>query len=146
MCVLCVHAMLKRGSCCLQAAVINSTILAVKHMHKDTGSGQGGVVVNISSVVGLDPLFLLPVYSASKEAIISFTRAFSVRRKIYILKLVCVISEKCKCIVLHAARVLLQTNWCATRLHLPGRNVDVISGEFPPENDLSGRRGGVAVL
>lgn len=63
----------------VQGGAINSTILAVKHMHKEAG-GKGGVVVNISSVVGLDPLFLLPVYSASKEAIVAFTRAFSVRR------------------------------------------------------------------
>lgn len=51
-------------------------------MQKETG-GKGGVVVNMSSVVGLDPLFLLPVYSASKEAIVAFTRAFSVSIKRY---------------------------------------------------------------
>lgn len=57
--------------------MINASIVAVKHMHRETG-GKGGVIVNIASVVGLDPLFLMPVYSASKEAIIAFTRAFSV--------------------------------------------------------------------
>lgn len=46
-------------------------------MNKEQG-GKGGVIINISSVAGLDPIFLLPVYSASKEAIVAFTRSFSV--------------------------------------------------------------------
>lgn len=56
---------------------MNATILAVNHMSQENG-GMGGIVVNISSIVGLDPIFLMPVYTASKEAIVGFTRAFSV--------------------------------------------------------------------
>lgn len=70
----------------LQGGAINSTILAVKHMHKGTG-GKGGVVINVASVVGLDPLFLLPVYSASKEAIVAFSRAFSVNIHYFVIEL-----------------------------------------------------------
>lgn len=54
-------------------------------MHRETG-GNGGVIVNISSVVGLDPVFLLPVYSASKEAIVAFTRAFSVSKCFFFMR------------------------------------------------------------
>lgn len=36
-------------------------------------------IINIASVVGLDPLHLVPVYSASKHAIVGFSRAYSVR-------------------------------------------------------------------
>lgn len=49
-------------------------------MRRDKG-GNGGIVVNVSSVAGLDPIHLMPVYSASKEAIVAFTRAFSVSAK-----------------------------------------------------------------
>lgn len=57
--------------------VINATIISVNHMRRDKG-GNGGIVLNISSVTGLDPIHLMPVYSASKEAIVAFTRTFSV--------------------------------------------------------------------
>lgn len=37
-----------------------------------------GIVINIASVVGLDPWHLLPIYTASKHAVVGFSRAFSV--------------------------------------------------------------------
>jgi len=46
-------------------------------MGKDEG-GNGGVVVNISSVVGLFPFSGGPVYTATKHAVIGFTRSFGV--------------------------------------------------------------------
>lgn len=66
---------------------MNATILAVNHMSQENG-GMGGIVVNISSIVGLDPIFLMPVYTASKEAIVGFTRAFSVRKELSFVLLV----------------------------------------------------------
>lgn len=36
------------------------------------------VIINIASLVGLDPFHLLPIYTASKHAIVGFTRAYSV--------------------------------------------------------------------
>lgn len=46
-------------------------------MSKESG-GHGGLVVNMSSVVGLDPLFIIPVYGATKAGIINFTRCLGV--------------------------------------------------------------------
>ncbi|XP_055382476.1 fat body protein 2 [Condylostylus longicornis] len=56
--------------------VVNSTFVAMQHMSKENG-GKGGIICNMSSVVALDPLFLLPVYSATKCAILGFTRALA---------------------------------------------------------------------
>ncbi|XP_054734395.1 alcohol dehydrogenase 2 [Anastrepha obliqua] len=53
--------------------IINSTLAAVKVMSTENG-GNGGIIANMSSVVGLDPMFLLPVYAATKAGIIHFTR------------------------------------------------------------------------
>ncbi|KAM8710897.1 hypothetical protein ACLKA7_017512 [Drosophila subpalustris] len=53
--------------------IINSTLSALQYMSKEHG-GNGGIVVNMSSVVGLDPLFIIPVYGATKAGIINFTR------------------------------------------------------------------------
>jgi 15-hydroxyprostaglandin dehydrogenase (NAD) len=46
-------------------------------MGKDKG-GKGGVVVNIASIAGLAPLAGLPVYVATKHAVIGLTRSFGV--------------------------------------------------------------------
>jgi 15-hydroxyprostaglandin dehydrogenase (NAD) len=46
-------------------------------MGKDKG-GKGGVVVNISSVVGLAPIAGCPIYSLTKHALIGLTRSFGV--------------------------------------------------------------------
>ncbi|XP_013112195.2 fat body protein 2 [Stomoxys calcitrans] len=53
--------------------MINSTLSALKIMSKEH-AGQGGIICNMSSVVGLDPMFLVPVYAATKAGIINFTR------------------------------------------------------------------------
>lgn len=57
--------------------MINSTLSALKVMSKDQG-GKGGLICNMSSVVGLDPMFLVPVYAATKAGIINFTRCLGV--------------------------------------------------------------------
>jgi NAD(P)-dependent dehydrogenase (short-subunit alcohol dehydrogenase family) len=46
-------------------------------MGKDEG-GKGGVVVNISSIVGLGPYEGFPIYVATKHAVIGLTRSFGV--------------------------------------------------------------------
>ncbi|XP_037937245.1 fat body protein 2-like [Teleopsis dalmanni] len=55
--------------------MINSTLAAMKYMSKENG-GNGGIIMNMSSVVGLDPMFLIPVYASTKAGIIHFTRCF----------------------------------------------------------------------
>ena len=57
-------------------AVIRGTLLGMQQMQKDSG-GKGGVIVNVSSVAGLHSLSQLPVYSATKHAVVSFSRSFS---------------------------------------------------------------------
>ncbi|XP_061755070.1 15-hydroxyprostaglandin dehydrogenase [NAD(+)]-like [Nerophis ophidion] len=57
-------------------AVIRGTYLALQHMNKMTG-GQGGVIVNISSMAAFKPLPGLPVYSATKSGVNVFTRAMA---------------------------------------------------------------------
>ncbi|XP_076547062.1 uncharacterized protein LOC117607060 [Osmia lignaria lignaria] len=57
-------------------AVIRGTLLGIQQMQKDSG-GKGGVIVNISSVAGLHSLSQFPVYSATKHAVVSFSRSFS---------------------------------------------------------------------
>jgi NAD(P)-dependent dehydrogenase (short-subunit alcohol dehydrogenase family) len=46
-------------------------------MGKDQG-GKGGVVVNISSIVGLEAAPGCPIYVATKYAVIGLTRSFGV--------------------------------------------------------------------
>lgn len=55
--------------------VIRGSLLALDHMSKANG-GKGGVLVNIASIVGLtDDFGILPAYTASKHAVIGFSRA-----------------------------------------------------------------------
>ncbi|XP_037809335.1 alcohol dehydrogenase [Lucilia sericata] len=53
--------------------MINSSLNAMKAMSKEKG-GKGGLICNMASVVGLDPMFLVPIYAATKAGIINFTR------------------------------------------------------------------------
>lgn len=46
-------------------------------MGRDTG-GKGGVIINVSSVAGLQALPNYPIYSATKHAIVGFSRSFGV--------------------------------------------------------------------
>lgn len=61
----------------LQTSVIRGTLLGIQQMRKDSG-GKGGVIVNISSIAGLQAVSQLPVYSTTKHAIVSFSRSFAV--------------------------------------------------------------------
>ncbi|GAB0100465.1 Alcohol dehydrogenase [Sergentomyia squamirostris] len=62
------------------SGVIGSTLLAIEHMRLDKGKGRGGIVVNIASVVGLQPVSLMPSYSATKSGIITFTNCVAHNR------------------------------------------------------------------
>ncbi|KAK7790305.1 hypothetical protein R5R35_007895 [Gryllus longicercus] len=55
--------------------VIRGTLLALRFMGKDRG-GRGGTVVNTGSNVVVKPYVSIPIYTATKHAIIGFTRSF----------------------------------------------------------------------
>ncbi|XP_068125231.1 15-hydroxyprostaglandin dehydrogenase [NAD(+)] [Hyperolius riggenbachi] len=57
-------------------SVIRGTYIALELMSKKNG-GQGGVIINISSLAGLTPAAYQPVYSASKHGVIGFTRSIA---------------------------------------------------------------------
>ncbi|KAM7398373.1 hypothetical protein PAMA_006329 [Pampus argenteus] len=56
--------------------VIRGTYLALEHMNKLTG-GRGGIVVNIASMAGIGPFPSCPVYTATKNGVVGFTRAIA---------------------------------------------------------------------
>ncbi|XP_051153105.1 15-hydroxyprostaglandin dehydrogenase [NAD(+)]-like [Leptopilina boulardi] len=55
--------------------VIRGTLLAQRYLGIDRGYG-GGVVVNTGSNCSINPYVSVPIYSATKSAIVSLTRAF----------------------------------------------------------------------
>ncbi|XP_049778205.1 15-hydroxyprostaglandin dehydrogenase [NAD(+)]-like [Schistocerca cancellata] len=55
--------------------VIRGTLLALRFMGKDRG-GNGGTVVNTGSNVVVKPYVSIPIYTATKHAIVGFTRSF----------------------------------------------------------------------
>jgi 15-hydroxyprostaglandin dehydrogenase (NAD) len=57
-------------------AVIRGSMLAFDHMGKHKG-GKGGVIVNVSSITGLCPFFYIPMYSASKHAVLGFSQSLA---------------------------------------------------------------------
>lgn len=61
-------------------------------MGRDRG-GRGGTVVITGSTLGLRPCACVPIYTATKHAIIGFTRSFGVRKS-HIIKFYQIIVEK----------------------------------------------------
>lgn len=59
--------------------VIYGTQAALEHMSVEKG-GKGGIIANIASVLGLDTLFSVPVYTATKHAVIGYTAALADKR------------------------------------------------------------------
>ncbi|KAL1128947.1 hypothetical protein AAG570_013481, partial [Ranatra chinensis] len=55
--------------------VIRGTLLAHRFMGRDRG-GRGGTVIITASTLGLMPCACVPIYTATKHAIIGFTRSF----------------------------------------------------------------------
>ncbi|KAB0799079.1 hypothetical protein PPYR_06959 [Photinus pyralis] len=53
---------------------LQGTLLGIKYMSKNRG-GQGGVVINISSTLAIEPVFNGPVYSATKSFINALGRS-----------------------------------------------------------------------
>lgn len=60
------------------AAVIDATRIAVREMKR---AGNGGVIINTASLIGLEPMAIAPVYSAAKAGVVSFTRALAYLRE-----------------------------------------------------------------
>ncbi|XP_017021153.1 alcohol dehydrogenase-like [Drosophila kikkawai] len=56
--------------------VVYSCLTALEYMDKTKG-GHGGVIVNISSVAGLQPTSSMAIYSAAKTGVTTFTRALA---------------------------------------------------------------------
>lgn len=55
-------------------AVIDATRLAVRTMRR---AGQGGVIINTASLIGLWPMSTAPVYAAAKAGVVNFTRSLA---------------------------------------------------------------------
>ena len=60
-----------------QNGVIRGLLLAFRYV-RQTNNKKGGVVVNIASVLGLDPVELVPIYSGIKHGVVGLTKAFGV--------------------------------------------------------------------
>ena len=56
---------------------MNGTVLGMKYMGKNNG-GNGGAIINMSSVAGLSCSPGFPVYSATNYAIIGMSKSFAV--------------------------------------------------------------------
>lgn len=55
-------------------AVIEATRLAVREMKR---TGQGGVIINTASLIGLWPMPSAPVYAAAKAGVVNFSRSLA---------------------------------------------------------------------
>ncbi|XP_054717597.1 uncharacterized short-chain type dehydrogenase/reductase y4vI-like [Uloborus diversus] len=55
--------------------VVNGINIALQYMGKSNG-GKGGIVINTASIVGLIPYPALPIYVASKHAVVGLTRSY----------------------------------------------------------------------
>lgn len=61
-----------------QRATVSCTIKALEIMSEETG-GCGGAVINLSSMLALKHHSQLPVYSATKAAVLQFSNSLGVR-------------------------------------------------------------------
>lgn len=61
--------------------VVRGTYLALEHMKKENG-GNGGVIVNVSSMAGLGPFPMAPIYTATKHGVVGFSRAMAAVSKL----------------------------------------------------------------
>jgi len=59
--------------------ILHSTYAAIDVMSKEKG-GHGGVIVNVSSVAGLNTTTWMPAYSAAKHGIVGLNRSFGVSK------------------------------------------------------------------
>ncbi|EDV95767.1 alcohol dehydrogenase [Drosophila grimshawi] len=56
--------------------VIQSCLIALQYMDKAQG-GKGGLIVNFSSIAGIEPASTVAIYSAAKHGVTAFTRGLS---------------------------------------------------------------------
>lgn len=63
-----------------QIGVINSTNIGVEYMSVSKGY-DGGTIINVASVAGLDAIYSIPAYTASKHGVIGFTECLAVSNK-----------------------------------------------------------------
>ncbi|XP_038053291.1 15-hydroxyprostaglandin dehydrogenase [NAD(+)]-like [Patiria miniata] len=56
---------------------IAGTFSAIKYMGSEAG-GKGGKIINVASLAGLGPAVFMPVYAASKHAIVGLTKSLAV--------------------------------------------------------------------
>lgn len=57
--------------------MINTAMLAMRYMSKDA-SGHGGILVNVSQHITIQNTAQLPVYTATKHAVIGLSQSLSV--------------------------------------------------------------------
>jgi len=57
-------------------AVIHGSMLAFDYMEKHKG-GKGGLIVNIASLIGLEPNPYFAMYCASKYTVVGFSRSLA---------------------------------------------------------------------
>uniref|UniRef100_A0A1L8DZC4 Putative 15-hydroxyprostaglandin dehydrogenase n=1 Tax=Nyssomyia neivai TaxID=330878 RepID=A0A1L8DZC4_9DIPT len=69
--------------------VVASTLSALELMRKDKG-GNGGIIVNIASVVGIHAASFLPTYSATKHGVIAFHRSLAHEHESLGIKFICI--------------------------------------------------------
>ncbi|XP_022919743.2 15-hydroxyprostaglandin dehydrogenase [NAD(+)]-like [Onthophagus taurus] len=56
-------------------SVLRGSIMAMKHYLPKYKSGKEGIIINLSSVAGLQPMASLPIYSSTKHGIIGLVRS-----------------------------------------------------------------------
>ncbi|XP_031552603.1 15-hydroxyprostaglandin dehydrogenase [NAD(+)]-like [Actinia tenebrosa] len=55
--------------------VVHGTILGIKYMSTNGSMGHGGTIINVASIAGLIPATDMPVYAATKHAVVGLTRS-----------------------------------------------------------------------
>lgn len=59
-----------------QNGVINTMILGINKYLSRFQQGPEAVILNLSSLAGVNPSYFFPIYSGTKSAIVGFTRAW----------------------------------------------------------------------
>lgn len=57
-----------------QTGLVSGTLLGLRHMGTHSG-GKGGHIINVASILGLQPLFSMPVDSGTKWFVVGFTKS-----------------------------------------------------------------------